>query len=203
MYGLKIKKASLAKNSTTAGLIRIVIHLYSDCQPLIIISGQLQNRIMQDMKKRKNGGMGIGGVRKRKGQYITLENLFFFAVGVALVITVYAVFSGISENLRSAALQDQLGKEGESMRAGVVRAFLAGNSTSSSVSLSLEIPKTLSGCIYRIAITDGNLIISCMENQASSALNLYGIETNVKNGAAYSSSGKINIFYSGGSVMIS
>ncbi len=76
-----------------------------------------------------------------KGQYITLENMFFFAVGIAMVIAIYAAFSSISDSMRSAALQEQLTKEGESIRAGIIKVFTAGNSTNSSISLFLEIPK--------------------------------------------------------------
>ncbi|MFZ3077859.1 MAG: hypothetical protein WA139_05355 [Candidatus Aenigmatarchaeota archaeon] len=139
-----------------------------------------------------------------KGQYITLENMFFFAVGIAMVIAIYATFSSISDSVRSAALQEQLTKEGESVRAGITRVFIAGNSTNSSISLSLEIPKELSGCGYKITSVGGNLLAGCMDAQAESeSLNLYGIDTTVKNGAAYSSSGKVIIFYSGGKILLS
>lgn len=151
----------------------------------------------------KRGLLKILKSDKRKGQYITLENVFFFAIGIALVISVYGVFSGISENLRTASLMDQLGKEGGNMRANIAKVFLAGNSTNSSISLSLDIPKMLSGCAYKITVDGGNLVIGCTESAASNALNLYGIETKVKNGAVFSSSGKMNIFYSGGNILIS
>lgn len=138
-----------------------------------------------------------------KGQYITLENMFFFAVGIAMVIAIYAAFSSISDSMRSAALQEQLTKEGESIRAGIIKVFTAGNSTNSSISLFLEIPKELSGCDYKIASEGGNLLASCTDGQAESeSLNLYGIETTIKNGAAYSSSGKITVFYSGGKILL-
>lgn len=139
-----------------------------------------------------------------KGQYITLENMFFFAVGIAMVIAIYATFSSISDSVRSAALQEQLTKEGESVRAGIIKVFIAGNSTNSSISLFLEIPKELSGCGYKIASGGGNLLASCTDGQSESeSLNLYGIDTTVKNGAAHSSSGKIGIFYSGGKILLS
>lgn len=139
-----------------------------------------------------------------KGQYLTLESMFFFAIGVAMVIATYAVFSGISDSMRSAALQEQLAKEGESIRAGIARVFMAGNTTNSTINLSLEIPRRLSGCEYKISSANDKLYVSCTDGQADGvSLNLYGIETRVKNDAAYSSSGGINILYSNGNILIS
>ena len=139
-----------------------------------------------------------------KGQYITLENMFFFAVGIAMVIAIYAVFSNISDSMRSAALQDQLEKEGENIRSGIVKTYTAGNSTNSTITLSMEIPKQLSGCNYKITADAKSLYMNCADESINSnAINLYGIETRIKNGALYSSSGKIDIFYSGGNVLIS
>lgn len=139
-----------------------------------------------------------------KGQYITLENMFFFAVGIAMVIAVYAAFSGISDSMRSAVLQDQLAKEGESIRAGIIKVFVAGNSTNSAIVFSMEIPKELSGCSYKIEAGGGNLRISCAGGREDSeSLNLYGIETRISNNALYSSSGKISISYSGGKILLS
>ncbi len=162
--------------------------------------------ITANFYKQADAKMNMRGRKKmkyRKGQYITLENVFFFAIGIALVISVYAAFSGISQSISSAALQDQLWKEGGQIRSGVAKVFLAGNSTNSTVSLSMNVPLTLSGCTYKITVDGGNLVVSCAGVAASGALDLYGIETKVRNGAAYSSSGKINIMYSGGSILVS
>ncbi len=147
---------------------------------------------------------GEPGFSPGKGQYITLENMFFFAVGIAMVIAIYTAFSSISDSMRSAALEDQLEKEGENIRSAMVKTFMAGNSTGSVIRFSLEIPKQLSGCSYKITADANSLYMSCIDEATSAkALNLYGIETTIKNGAAYSSSGKIDIFYSGGNIMIS
>jgi hypothetical protein len=139
-----------------------------------------------------------------KGQYLTLENVFFFAVGVALVIAVYAVFSAMSENMRSAVLQDQLAKEGEGIRASVAKVFAAGNSTNSTIRLSLSIPRQLSGCDYKITVGGGGIRLNCLNGQGSSgSLNLYGIDTTINIGAVYSNAEKINILYSNGKILLS
>lgn len=138
-----------------------------------------------------------------KGQYISLENIFFFAIGMSMVIMIYFAFSGISDSISSATLQELLEKEGENIRANIVKAFLAGNSTNSSVSVSFEIPRQLSECIYKLTSAGGNLYLTCVDGRGSKSLNLYGIETKIKNDVVYSSSGKINIFYNGGSILIS
>lgn len=139
-----------------------------------------------------------------KGQYITLENMFFFAVGVAMIIAIYAVFSSVSDSMSSATLQNQLTREGESIRAAAVKVFMAGNSTNSDIRFSMEIPNQLSGCDYKITAGENSLNIACLSGLAySKSLNLYGIETRIKNGAAYSSTGKIDIFYSNGKILLS
>lgn len=143
-------------------------------------------------------------ILKRKGQYITLENMFLFAVGVIMIIAIYAVFSGMADSLRAAALQNQLEKEGESIRAGIVKAFIAGNSTNSTVSIFMDIPIKLSGCAYKISANAGSLNMDCMDLDGirPAALNLYGIETNIKNSAIYSSAGRLIILYSGGAILL-
>ncbi len=138
-----------------------------------------------------------------KGQYITLENMLFFAIGVVMIITVYAVFSSISDSISSAVVQNQLAKEGENIRAAIVKSFTAGNLTNSTIKFSLGMPRELSGCVYKITATEGKLFLSCTGNTYSKSLYLYEIETKVKNGAAYSSYGKLDIFYSDGKVFIS
>ncbi len=139
-----------------------------------------------------------------KGQYITLENVFFFAVGVALVIAVYTVFSTMSESMRSAVLQNQLVKEGESISASVAKVFAAGNSTNSTILFSLSIPRQLSGCDYKVTVSGGSIHLDCLDVQASSgSLNLYGIDATIKNGAVYSNAERISILYSNGKILIS
>ncbi len=140
---------------------------------------------------------------RTKGQYITLENMLFFAIGIAMIVTIYAVFSNISDSIRSSALDEQLAKEGDSARAVIAKVFAAGNSTNSTIRFSLDIPERLSECEYKIVAKENMLRISCTDNPKTKTLNLYGIETKIENDAVYSSSGRINIFYSGGKILLS
>lgn len=140
--------------------------------------------------------------RPHKGQYITLENMLFFAVGIFMIITVYTIFSGVSDSIRSAVVENQLAKEGESIRAGIVKVFVAGNSTNSTIRFSLDIPRRLSDCYYKITATENSLRIICADNTHPQTLNLYGIETRIKYDAVYSSSARVNINYAGGSILL-
>ncbi len=138
-----------------------------------------------------------------KGQYITLENVLFFAVGIFMIITVYAIFSGISDSIRSTVVDNQLAKEGENIRTSMMKVFIAGNSTNSTIRFSLDVPRQLSGCYYKIVIKENKLHVSCIDDTFPRILNLYGIETKIKDGVAYSSSAKINMYYADGSILLS
>jgi len=135
-----------------------------------------------------------------KGQYLTIEHVFFFAMGVTMAIMVFVAFSGIADGVRTSSTQAQLEKVGNYIRANVVEAYTAGNSTGSNVTLSLDIPTTLSGSGYEIW-ANGNML-TLVSGKASTNLNLYGIESTIRSKAVFSGAGKIKITYSGGIVYL-
>jgi hypothetical protein len=48
-----------------------------------------------------------------KGQYLTLEYLIFFTIGIILILSVYLLFSNINETYRKNIMQNQLQMTGE------------------------------------------------------------------------------------------
>lgn len=139
--------------------------------------------------------------KQKKGQYLTLENLFFFSIGLALAMVVFFSFSGISDTVRTNSYEKQLLKSGEFIRENIVKVFSAANQTNSSISLTIEIPRELSGCIYKIT-ADTKLNLNCTTNNVGSSLNLYGINTKIKFDALYSSQNYIKINYENGKIII-
>ena len=127
-----------------------------------------------------------------KGQYITIESVFFFAIGVTMCIFVFFIFLNMSEILRKDNMKNQLEKTGDFLRSSIVNVFTVSNSTNSTIAVNVEIPQQISGCIYQITI-DKDMIINCTENGIGKVLNLYGIETTIRNRILYSSDGKVKI----------
>jgi len=134
-----------------------------------------------------------------KGQYITLEHVFFFVIGVIMTILIYYSFSGIAENIRNENTKYQLLRIGESIRWDIVSVYTTGNLTNSSIVLKREIPRDVSDCIYRISVENG-LNLNCTETEVGVVLNLYDIEIFIETSEIYSSRGIINIIYEGGRI---
>lgn len=139
--------------------------------------------------------------KKRKGQYLTLENVLFFSIGLAMALTVFFAFSGISNNVRTTSYEAQLSKAGELIRENIVKVFSAGNRTNSSISITIQIPRDVSGCIYKITLAE-KLNLNCTTNNIGSSLNLYGIDVKIKFDTIYSSQEYVKISYGSGKVIL-
>ncbi len=134
-----------------------------------------------------------------KGQYVTVEALFFFTMGVSMALITFVIFLDFSDTIRKANTESQIGRVGDFITSSIAEVYLAGNITNSSLRLDIPVPEQVSGCIYQITAKD-SLVLNCTGTAFSNVLSLYGIETKVKNGAAYSSNGKITLSYSSGRV---
>lgn len=137
-----------------------------------------------------------------KGQYLTIEYVIFFAIGIAMVVGVYITFNGINEDLRQDALIMQLEKTNEIVRDSIVSVYEAGTRTDSIIEYTVSIPTTLSGQTYSLRYTNGNINTNSTQNfKIGSVLNLYNININAPN-ILYSTSGKVKIRYQNGQVSL-
>lgn len=134
-----------------------------------------------------------------KGQWLTIESIFFFAMGVSMCIIVFFTFLSMGDILKKDNMKSQLEKVGENIRTNIMKVFVSGNSTNSSIKLDIDVPREISGCVYQIEIKDG-LDIRCTDGLTGGTLNLYGIKTKIKNRVAYSSGEKISISYKNGEI---
>jgi hypothetical protein len=138
-----------------------------------------------------------------KGQYLTIEYLLFFAIGVVMIIFVYYIFSGISQQYEKATTEYQLQMTGQMIMGSVIKVFEASNSTNSQVSYNLTIPTKLSNCIYSIRERDGLLILECTEIKGIGAnLTLYNFNIKIKNNIIYSTDGLLEITAENGEIDI-
>ena len=138
-----------------------------------------------------------------KGQYLTVEYVIFFAIGIAMVIGIYLTFTNINTDLRQDAATMQLEKTNELIRDSIVNIYEAGNRTGADIiTYELSIPPRLSGHTYVIKY-DGNLNVNSTENyKIGSVLNVYSININSPNNI-YSTKGEIIITYQDEQVWLS
>jgi hypothetical protein len=137
-----------------------------------------------------------------KGQYLTVEYMLFFAIGIAMVIAVYFTFSGIGDNVKANTAKSQIARTGELIRTSIIKVFETANETNSTISYTVQIPTKISGCIYLITANGNFLNLNCSSPPFSASVSLYGINTKTEN-IIYSTSGRVNITSSGGGVVLS
>ena len=58
-----------------------------------------------------------------KGQYLTVEYIMFFLIGITLVISVYYIFSNISNIAEERTVNSQINAVGETLRGTIINMF--------------------------------------------------------------------------------
>ena len=138
-----------------------------------------------------------------KGQYLTLEYLIFFTIGIILILSVYLLFSNINENYRNNFMQNQLKMTGELISGVIINVYEVSNSTNSKINYTLSIPPKLSNCIYAINVSSNKLNLNCTNvPETGIALTLYNFNIENKN-IIYSTNGLIKLYASNGKVELS
>ncbi|MFH1473303.1 MAG: hypothetical protein ABIE55_00250 [Candidatus Aenigmatarchaeota archaeon] len=138
-----------------------------------------------------------------KGQYLTIEYLLFFTIGVIMIVSVYYIFSGLNQQYEKATTEYQLQMTGQMIMGSVINVFEASNSTNSQVIYNLTIPTKLSNCIYSIRELNGFLLLECVEIRGMNAnLTLYNFNIKIKNNIIYSTNGLLEIYANGGEIDI-
>jgi len=129
-----------------------------------------------------------------KGQYLTIEYVLFFAIGIALVVGIYFTFNNINTGIKEQSGIVQFEKMGESIRSSIVKIYEYGKNTNSTIQYRLQIPTKLSGNMYLIKY-DNLLSVNSTENyKIGTSLDVYNINIKPSN-IIYSTKGEINIKY--------
>ncbi len=127
-----------------------------------------------------------------KGQYLTVEYLIFFAIGVSMVVSIYFIFSDLNSTLESNTIKSQMEAVGETIRGSVINLLEASSSTDSEIGYNLSIPPKLSNCVYMIEIRNG-LNLNCSRDVSiGTILNLYNLNIKTEN-IIYSTRGYLEI----------
>ena len=139
-----------------------------------------------------------------KGQYLTIEYILFFAIGISMIIIVYSMFSSTNSMLREDITRSQLERVGEIIRSNIINIYETSERTESRIAYNLTIPKKLSGCVYMVNVPSETLpggpgtklILRCDDTNTTVTLSLYNINTRTKN-IIYSTKGLIQISKNG------
>lgn len=137
-----------------------------------------------------------------RGQYLTIEYMIFFTIGVFMIISVYFSFSNMNEIYRNSTMEYQLRMTGELISGAVINVYEASVSTNSSINYTLNIPPKLSGCIYEIDIIGNSLNLNCSNVEKGMVLTLYNFNTSNRN-IIYSTNGLLNLYAINGTVELS
>ena len=127
-----------------------------------------------------------------KGQYLTIEYVLFFIIGVVLVTSVYFIFSNVNSIAERSTVVSQLNSVGESIRGTIINIYQITSKTESDVMYNLSIPPKLASCIYVINTTD-KLNLNCTHDSSIGvSLSLYNLNITTKN-IIYSTKGYVEI----------
>lgn len=138
-----------------------------------------------------------------KGQYLTVEYLIFFTIGIVLIISVYFLFSNINETYRDNLMQNQLKMTGELISGAIINVYEVSNSTNSIINYTLSIPAKLSTCIYTVNVISNKLNLNCTNiPDTGIALTLYNFNI-VNQNIIYSTNGLIKLSAKDGKVELS
>jgi len=133
---------------------------------------------------------------------LTVEYVFFFAIGVAMIIAVYFTFFGMNETMQEDSAQVQLGRTAEMIRGTIISVLEDAKSSNSTIIYDLEIPESLSGCVYRISVGD-DLLLNCTDDLSiGTSQSLYDINITADE-ILYSTKGFIRIKSDGVGVELS
>lgn len=127
-----------------------------------------------------------------RGQYLTVEYVIFFIIGIGMIISVYFIFSNLNSISERNIIKAQLKSVGETIKGTVINILEVSSSTESEINYNLSIPPKLSRCIYAIEIDNG-LNLNCTHDISIGAvLSLYNLNITTKN-ILYSTKGYIEI----------
>ncbi len=134
-----------------------------------------------------------------KGQYLTVEYIIFFLIGISLIISVYTIFSKVNEISEKSSLEAQLVAVRESLSRISTDMAETSYSTGSEIYYNFSIPPKLSRCIYSITIYDNNLNLNCTNDAIGAVFTLYNLNITAKN-IIYSTNGYVKINATNGTV---
>jgi hypothetical protein len=134
-----------------------------------------------------------------KGQYLTVEYMLFFIIGVSMVVSVYFIFSDLNSILEGSTVKSQMKSVGETIRGTIINLLDASSSTDSEIRYNLSIPLRLSNCVYVIEVYN-DLNLNCTRDMSiGTVLSLYNLNIKTEN-IIYSTKGYVEMTAYNGTV---
>jgi hypothetical protein len=132
-----------------------------------------------------------------KGQYRIVGEILIFAIGIAITSFVIVSFQKVSDSVSRISIEDQLTSVSNLLSSGIVKA--AGTDST----IRLNIPREVSGMVYRISVKDDTIIISTANNLVSVSKQIFNIgHPYIISGDVFSSAEYIDIVSSDSNIMI-
>lgn len=113
-------------------------------------------------------------MRYRKGQYLSMEQMMLFSLGVILTVSVYISFSSITETITDTVREDQLTEVGNLVRSGIEKAHTTSETGVDYVNISVEIPGRIGGDPYKIKIIENEILV--VQDKHTSTVDLGDME---------------------------
>ena len=127
-----------------------------------------------------------------KGQYLTVEYVIFFIIGLTMIVAVYFIFSNVNAITERNTIKPQLKAVGGTIRGTIINILEVSKDANSEIDYNLSIPSKLSKCIYKIEVDNG-LNLNCTHDSSIGAvLSLYNLNITTEN-IIYSTKGYVEI----------
>lgn len=135
--------------------------------------------------------------KSRKGQYLTLEQLIIFAMGIVVLTTTAIAYNSARITTKTVTVQDQFTEVGELVLSNVVYAYTAGKKSHLDMEVLFDIPKELSSQAYLVNLTQNGIEVISFEDFDDNVTVSVGTinATVVLNGTASSPNGRAKINY--------
>ena len=93
-----------------------------------------------------------------KGQHRIINEILIFTIGIAITSFILVSFQNISDGMSRISVQDQLTSVSNLISSGIIK--VAGTQAT----VSLKVPRDVSGMMYKIQLEDNTLTLYTIEN---------------------------------------
>ncbi len=137
----------------------------------------------------------------KKAQAITIESLLFFVLGLFLCLMIYYSFDSMTKQIKTFVAEESLKKIASYISYYVNSVYRTGIKTNASITLQIELPKTIFGSPYFLQKEGNKIYVGTEVFNKRVLLNLYGAEAELPAFIVPISS-QLKIKYENGKVVI-
>lgn len=140
-------------------------------------------------------------MRSLSGQSLIFEQVLLFAIGVAVFLALFAVFTTYQIYFSSVNLENQMDEIKNIIVSDIMKLTYKGNAT---VSTTLNIPREISNEGYQVILTSNGLTVKSLLSDAEKFSPVYGLnETYELSGSVTSLLGRVIIYKKENKIILS